>query len=144
MREAIQRYAAEAEEAARVAERGGPVTFGRVADDWLAERRAEVRDGELKASTARDYASMLRRADEPVRRRGRRRTAHIMRAFDVRPVDEIDADEIDGWLRKLRAAGLSVGTRKKYEIVVSMVLDFAVQRRMLEVNPMAARPRAKR
>jgi integrase len=144
MREGIKTYAVEAEEAARLAERGGPVLFGRVADDWLAERRAEVLDGELKASTVRDYASMLRRADEPVRRRGRGRTAHIMRAFDTRPVDAIDADEIDAWLRKLRAAGLSVGTRKKYEVVVSMVLDFAVQRRLIELNPMAARPRAKR
>lgn len=144
MREAIQNYAAEAEEAARVAERGGPVTFGRVADDWLAERRAEVRDGELKGSTVRDYASMLRRADEPLRRRGRGRTAHIMRVFDSRPVNAIDADEVDAWLRKLRTAGLSPSTRKKYEVVVSLVLDFAVRRRLLDANPMVTRPRAKR
>lgn len=144
MREAIQTYAEEAEEAARLAERGGRVTFGRVADDWLAERRAEVGDGELKASTVRDYASMLRRPDEPLRPRGRGRKAHIMREFEERRVDEIDADMVDAWLRKLRAAGLSFGTRKKYEVVVSMVLDFAVLRRLIDANPMAGRPRAKR
>jgi len=144
MREAIRAYADEAEAAARAAERGGPVTFGRVADDWLAERRAEVRDGELKGSTVRDYASMLRRADDPLRRRGRGRTAHIMRSFDTRPVDEVDADEIDAWLRKLRAAGLSLGTRKKYEVVLSLILDFAARRRLIDANPMTGRPRAKR
>jgi integrase len=144
MREAIRSHAEEVEAAERAAERGGPVTFGRVADDWLAERRAEVRDGELKGSTVRDYASMLRRADQPLRRRGRGRTAHIMRAFDSRPVDAVDADEIDAWLRKLRAAGLSPGTRKKYEVVVSLVLDFAVRRRLIDANPMTGRPRPKR
>lgn len=114
MREAIRSHAEQVEAAERAAERGVPVTFGRVADDWLAERRAEVRDGELKGSTVRRL-----RLDAPARRRaaqtrGRGRTAHIMRAFDSRPVNAIDAEEVDAWLRKLRAASLSPSTRKKY------------------------------
>jgi hypothetical protein len=42
MREAIQGYAAEAEEAARVAERGGPVTFGLADAECLAARADEL------------------------------------------------------------------------------------------------------
>jgi integrase len=144
---AIRAYAEDIAEAERLEAAGlpaGSVTFGQLADAWIADRRAEVKDGDLKASTARDYASMLRRPDEPVKARGRGRTAHIMREFDEVPVGDVTAEDVDAFSRKLRVAGLSPQTRKKYEVVVSMIFDYAVRGKAIDSNPMTARPRAKR
>ena len=134
------------------------MTFGKVADAWLVERAADVADHHLKASTMKDYRSMLVRADDPLSGRGRsdasakkhddegeprQRRAWIMRAFDTRPITDVSADDVAAFMRKLRGAGLSPATRRKYEVVVSMILDHAVARGYLQANPVTARPKAK-
>lgn len=134
------------------------MTFGKVADAWLVERAADVADHALKASTMKDYRSMLVRASDPLDGRGRsvsseakrdddgkprERRAWIMRSFDDRAVADVAAKDVDAFMRKLQAAGLSPATRRKYEIVVSMVLDHAVSRDYIEINPMTAKPKAK-
>ncbi len=154
MRAAIQ---AQAERVVRPAGHD-KVTFGRVADEWLAERAADVKDHALKASTARDYRSMLVRADDPLSGRGRsdasvskrdddgkprQRRAWIMRAFDDVPVATMTAKDVDAFARTLRGAELSPATRRKYEVVVSMILDHAVTRGYIETNPLTTRPKAK-
>jgi len=120
----------EAQEAA-----GGPRTFGELVDLWLDERQAEVQDRELKASTYRDYAAMLARADAPVRKRGSARKAHIMETFDRRPLEAITGEDVAAFERKLRAADLSPATRRKYLTVVRMLLDFGVARGVIAQNP---------
>lgn len=121
------------------------LTFGQVADEWLEERRADVADGHLKPSTARDYASMLRRPTDPLQRRGRGRTAHVMRAFEDVRVADITGADVEAFERKLRAAKLAQQTRHKYAVVVSMILDYAVSRGYVESNPAAGvQPRKKR
>lgn len=110
-------------------------TFGEVAFDWLAEREQDAADGHLKLSTLRDYRSMLRRQDDPLQRRGRGRTAHVMRAFGERQVDAIGADDIQAFERKLRSAGLSPRTRTKYLTVVSMIFDRAARDGQIGANP---------
>lgn len=126
------------------AQAGGPKTFGEVADAWLAEKAAEVQDGHLKPSTLKDYRSMLRRPDEPLKRRGRGRTAHLMRAFEKRPIREISSADIDAFEKKLRTAGLSPQTRLKYEVVAGMIFAFAEAQGWIADNPVKAKGRQKK
>jgi hypothetical protein len=124
---------------------GAPATFAQLADLWLAERRAEVADEGLKASTYRDYASMLARPDAPMRARGKGREdgAHIMRAFESVRLEAITARDLEAFDRKLRSRGLSVATRRKYRTVLVMMLSFAVNRGWLDRNPLALQGRQK-
>jgi integrase len=125
---------------------GAPATFGQLGDLWLAERRAEVADEALKASTYRDYSSMLARADAPMRARGKGRAdaGHIMRAFESVRLEAITATELEAFERKLRSRGLSPATRRKYRVLMRMVLDYAVNRGWLTQNPMSLQGRQKR
>ncbi len=120
-------------------------TFGAVCDEWLVEREADVKDKSLKSSTMKDYKSMLVRPDDRVRLRGQqdKRAAHIMRAFDAVLVADVTADDVATFERKLRTAGLSPATRRKYHVVMKMLLDFAVSRRYITANPVTAGPKAK-
>lgn len=115
-----------------------------VIDSWLAERRRDVEDGHLKRSTLKDYESMLRKADAPVRKRGRKPTAWIRNAFDDLPVAEVTGDDIDAFEKKLKDAKLTPRTRTKYLTVVSMIFDHAVTKKLRETNPVLSRPKPKR
>ena len=53
------------------------------------------------------------------------------------------AKDVDAFARTLRGAELSPATRRKYEVVVSMILDHAVTRGYIETNPLTTRPKAK-
>jgi hypothetical protein len=121
-----------------------------LADDWLAERERDVRDELLKASTLRDYRSMLRHADEPVRMRGQSRNrgrngrvAWLRRTWEQELVSAISDEAIDRFETMLRDAGLTVRTRRKYLVVLSMILDHGVRRKVIAVNPLALRGRKK-
>lgn len=150
IREYADEMAQEAEEARlrTRARREAVVKFGQVADEWMAERWHDVQDGSLKASTAKDYASMLKRQDDALKARGTgvngKRVAHVMRAFDAVPVDAITGEDIDAFERKLRNAGLSPRTRSKYTVLLNLILDFAVSREYIEITPMATRAKRKR
>lgn len=142
-REMVHEREAEIENLRRMFD-GSPKTFGRIADLWLEERWADVADGHAKRSTVDDYASMLRRASDPMKTRGRGRTAWIMAEFDARPVAEIAGAELDAWLRKLREQGRTSATRDKYRRVTSMIFDYAVAEGWLEENPWKRARRRKR
>jgi integrase len=117
-------------------------SFQALVADWLTERAQDVADGALKASSLRDYQSMLVDPDAPVRLRGsRRRPAWLMRAFGELRVDEIDLAAIEAFEAKLKTSSLSPRTRLKYSIVLRMLLDHAVRRNVIAANPMASRGR---
>jgi integrase len=116
---------------------GAPTRFDALVAEWLTEREAEVKDGTLKASTFRDYVSMAQRPDAATRNRGRGRdrAGHLMRAFATREVDSITADDLESFQRKLQSAGLSVATRRKYGVLVKMLMDYGVHRGVIDRNP---------
>ena len=89
---------------------------------------------------------MLARPDAAMRSRGRGRydAAHIMRAFERRPLEAITGHDFDAFDRALRSRGLSPATRRKYRTLLRMVLDHAVSRRWLAQNPMSLQGRQKR
>ena len=128
------------------------VLFGALADDWLAERKRDVQDGALKSSTLRDYRSMLRRPDEALRPRGtaRRddldggRVAWLMREWEFEPVANITAEAMETLERRLGDAGLSLRTRRKYYVVVSLILSHGVRRKVIDHNPLAELGRRRR
>lgn len=128
----------------REAQEGGPRTFAEVADAWLMEKAAEAQDGALKASTLRDYQSMLRRPDEPLKRRGRGRRAWLMRAYGSRAIRSITADDIDALDRRLRAHGLAPQTRRKYGAVLAMIFAYAQEKGWTDDNPVVGKGRQKR
>lgn len=131
------------------AARGAPITVGQVADAWLREREYDLADKALKASTLADYRSMLVRGGVDFKPRGRKvkggeRAAWIMRTFEDSLVAAITPADVDAFETKLRAGGLSHGTRVKYLSVLSMVLEHAKTLGAIERSPMADRRRAKR
>jgi integrase len=140
----VDREREEASAAALVADQRGPVLFGQVVDEWLTERAADVKDGDLKGSTLRDYRGMLRREDVTPRKHGSAPKAWVMRAFAERPAQGVTGDDVTALLNKMRAAGLSSRTRAKYAAVLSMILDFARRAGYVDHNVMSDRPRAKR
>lgn len=118
--------------------------FSDVVDSWLQERRNDVEDQHLKKSTLKDYQSMLRRSDAPVRKRGRKPTAWICNEFDDKLVSDISVEDITAFEEKLKTAGLAQRTRTKYIVVLSMILDHAVETKLIKRNPVADRPKPKR
>jgi integrase len=131
-------------EAEKEAEAGGPKLFGEVADAWLARKAEEVADRTLKPSSLKDYRSMLRRADEPVKARGRGRTAWVMRAFERRPIRDITAGDVDAFEATLRKAKLAPQTRTKYLVTLSMIFAYAESQGWITENPVKAKGRQKR
>jgi len=115
--------------------------FGALADAWLIERGHDVADGVLKPSTMRDYKGMLSRKTDPTMPRGKARTAWLMSEFETTKVATITSEDIERFEAKLRAAGLSARTRRKYTVLLSMLLDFAVRRKVATINVLAARGR---
>jgi integrase len=67
-----------------------------------------------------------------------------MRHLGDKPVAAITMDDVDAFERALRNAGLSPRTRRKYGVLVSMILDYAVATGQIPLSPLAARGRAKR
>jgi integrase len=115
--------------------------FGALADAWLIERGHDVADGTLKPSTMRDYKGMLSRKTDATMPRGKARTAWLMSEWETTKVATIDVDAVEAFEAKLRAAGLSARTRRKYTVLLSMLLDFAVRRKVATINVLAARGR---
>lgn len=106
--------------------RGG-VTFREVAEDWLNDRRDE-----LKPSTFDGYRYALKPAAE---RRGDMRELGIDAVFGGWPLNKITRTDIQSWVHALTAAGKKPSTvRHAYE-VVRMVLGQAVADGRLESNP---------
>lgn len=129
---------------ARIGRANDPRTFGALAQAWLAVKRAEVRDGDLKRSTLRDYEAMLRLPEAPQGKRPEPR-AWIMRTFAERPPREITRDEIETFLDGLRDEhGLTSRTRHKYAVVLSMVFDLAREKGWTDSNPLAERSRKRK
>lgn len=118
-------------------------TFGALADAWLAERANDVADDVLKPSTLRDYRSMLSRPTDPTMPRGSARAAWLMKDWEQTEVATIDVEAVERFEAKLRAAGLSARTRRKYIVVISMLLDYAIKKRVATINPLAARGRSR-
>lgn len=116
-------------------------TFGALADAWLAERHHDLADGTLKPATMRDYSGMLSRANDAVKPRGKPRTAWLMSEWETSKVATIDLEAIERFEAKLRTAGLSPRTRRKYVVLLSMLLDYAVRRKVATINPLAMRGR---
>jgi hypothetical protein len=89
----------------------------------------------------RDYASMLSRKSTPTMPRGKARTAWLMTEWETTKVATIDVDAVERFEQRLRAAGLSARTRRKYTVLLSMLLDYAVKKRVATINPLATRGR---
>lgn len=142
-RELVQAREVEIEQE-KEAEQGGPKLFGDAADAWLVTKAEEVQDGTLKPSSLKDYRSMLRRPDEPLQRRGRGRTAHVMRAFEKRPIRDITSADIDRFEATLRKAKLAPRTRVKYIVTLSMIFALAEREGWIAENVVQAKGRQKR
>lgn len=128
----------------RVARSKDPRTFADLADRWLDEKRAEVRDGQLKPSSLADYEGVMRR---PAPAKGKRRAprAWVLREFGERKPMEVTTKETERFLKNLRDEhGLSERTRHKHAMVLGMVFAFALDEGWIKANPMANRKRAKR
>jgi integrase len=100
--------------------------FGALADAYLVERSHDVTDGILKPSTMP---------------RGKARTAWLMAEWETTRVATIDVDAVERFEQRLRAAGLSARTRRKYTVLLSMLLDYAVKKRVATINVLATRGR---
>ena len=82
------KFAADVQGARPVASRTR-TTFGGLAAEWLAERRARLEAGELSPRTFESYEMALRR--------------HVLPVFASRQVRGITVEQLVGWIRRLRA-----------------------------------------
>src|SRR5215475_8167064 len=91
------------------------VTVSQLADEVVDAKR---RDGMSAA-----YLSDLRK-----------RFTHFSRDFGKLPISGITVEEIDNWLRDLK---LSPKSRANYRANIGVLFSYAVNRRMLDSNPVA-------
>jgi len=91
------------------------VTVAQLADEVVEAKR-------------RDGMSMVYLADL------RKRLSHFCRDFGEKPIAGITVEEIDNWLRDLK---LSPKSRANYRANIRVLFSYAVNRRMLDSNPVA-------
>ena len=118
--EHAERVATEAREERARKER--PPTFREVAADWL-DWLGTVKGA--RASTLRDYRSMLAEAGTQHRRGQGTCRGRIMAAFGDRPAAKITTREVGQFLRALDAEGLSPRNVNKHRSVLSTIFTYA-------------------
>jgi integrase len=109
------------EEQARARELNTAPTFRVLAHaylDWL-ER---VRDA--KPSTLQDHGYLLAEPGTPHKRGKGTHRGHIMRAFGNRPADEIHTRDVNKFLDKIAAAGVSPRTVNKHRQLISAIYGY--------------------
>jgi integrase len=126
-------------------DRPAPVTFAtkRDADDWLAERQAEVRGGEWQdpevgAVNFETYASqwVVERGLRPTTAELYRRLLrlHILPTFGARDLDEITPPRVRSWrAERLEATGETT-VAKAYRLLKA-ILQTAVDDELIRRNP---------
>ena len=98
------------------------VTFAEACEEYL---RWLEQDRDRKPSTVRDYGSVIR--------------AHLLPAFDSRPIEDISDDDIERWKVGLGVeSGMSNATRLKILTILSGIFERARKVHKLPRNPMAA------
>ena len=91
----------------------GGITFGTVADAYIASLEARIDAGDFRASTLRSYRSIIERELRP--------------AWGDRPVGTISRDEITACRIRLVRRGLSAGTLNQYRAIVRGIFSLAVR-----------------
>lgn len=113
--------ASRAAEAARAERERGP-TFRHVAHEWL-EWVGDVKGA--RASTLRDYGSILAEPDTAHKTGEGRCRGRVMAALGDRPISQITSREISAFLRTLDKTDLSTRTINKQRQVLSAIFNFA-------------------
>ncbi|MFD9921991.1 tyrosine-type recombinase/integrase [[Kitasatospora] papulosa] len=126
--------------------RPAPDTFttSRDADDWLAEKRTEIRRGDWQDPDAgavdfREYALLwvkerrLSQTTEELYHRLLRR--HILPAFEGLDLDQITAPRVRSWRsERLDATGAETTVAKSYRLLKA-ILETAVEDELIRRNP---------
>ncbi len=126
--------------------RPAPETFAttRDADDWLAEKRTEIRRGDWQdpdtgAVSFREYALLwvkerrLSQTTEELYRRLLR--LHILPAFEDLDLDQITAPRVRSWRsERLDATGAETTVAKSYRLLKA-ILETAVEDELIRRNP---------
>ena len=115
--------AAEAErEEARIA-REPATTFDEIAEAWLLHR---VTVGGIKHSTQIHYEAMLRRPDDPPKKRGRQPIARLMSKWGGRDAASITTREVARWLVELdRDPALTARSVNLHRQVMGSIYKYA-------------------
>ena len=104
--------------------RAASATVAAIASDWLAGREADLRGGKLANATLRNDRGRIKR--------------YIVPRFGNRLLVDLTANDIDRWIRDLRAGAdgdpLTGKTVKDTTATLSQIIDFAKRRRMVANN----------
>lgn len=112
------------EEEARARELNTAPTFRVLAHaylDWLAR----VRDA--KPSTLQDHGYLLAEPGTPHKRGKGIHAGHIMKTFGNKPADEIYTRDVNKFLDKIAAAGVSPRTVNKHRQLISAIYGYGCQ-----------------
>ncbi len=96
---------------------GLQTTFGKYAEKWLSGHV----EANLKPSTRANYAAQLKR--------------HILPTFERRPIPSITRGEVRDFCLRKMAEGLSAGTVKVLNIIISSVFNNAIEEELTAKNP---------
>ena len=135
--ELVREYVADALRGERVeAERlAAPITFRRVADDYMAWLEREDR---AKPATLANYRYMLAEPGTRWRRGAGSAPAYIISALGERPAAEITPGEVRLLLDRIAATGAAPATVNRHRALISTIFTYGVRRAngyRLERNP---------
>lgn len=97
------------------------LTFGEVAEEWLATQVDRVAFDELAPRTLDAYEGALHR--------------YILPVFSHRPVRGLTADDLVDWHRGMRKRGLARATVRVAWTPLRLILDYGVRHHGLSANP---------
>jgi integrase len=97
------------------------LSFGAVADEWLATQVDRVALDELAPRTLEAYDGALHR--------------YVLPVFGSRPVRSVTADDLVCWHRGMRRRGLARATVRVAWTPLRLILDYAVRHHGLQANP---------
>jgi integrase len=107
-------------EGARLSAAGG-VSFGTVADAYIANLEARIEAGDFRASTLRSYRNIIERDLRP--------------EWSERPIDTITREEVAAYRTRLAKRGLAAGTMNQHRAIVRGMFALAVRNYGLEGSP---------
>ncbi len=118
--QALARFLADAGAALTAA---GGITFGSVADAYIASLQARIADGDFRATTLRTYRNIIARDLTP--------------EWGQRPIGTVTRDEIQAYRARLVKRGLSAGTLNQYRAIIRGIFALAVRQHGLGESPAA-------
>ena len=94
------------------------ITFGRVADDYLASLKARIKNGSFRASTLRTYSNIIEKELRPM--------------WGEQPISSLTREDIATYCTGLVDRNLAAGTLNQTRAIVRGIFTLAIERHELD------------